>query len=497
MSPMLLRRAVSLLCALLFLGSSLLLSATDKNTPQDRIRQMTQSGRNAPSAWGVSVIDTHNGKKLVRLNDDQLFVPASVMKIVTVLAAMKTYSLDHRFQTTLVTNGPLDESGTLAGDLVVQGGGDPSWSFEFHQDDYDKPMAEFVVALLAAFPVREITGDIIADDTRFVYKPHGPSWSWEVFQWRYGSRISSLCLNDNVIRIQLKPAQPGQPVQITTHPSFYRSRVRCEAVTSTRARLEDLVAFKPFDSDIYYLAGLYPARQSSWNLKITVSDPALFFGEWLKESLVQSGVSIRGQVKARHRTHYQETPPLPLSASRRTMIPGQPLDAILMPTMKKSINLYAELLLRNMGAENPVTGQEEAEAGIRHIYSRWPRLVEPDVNILMADGSGLSRRNLISPALLTTLLAEERRTPDFSSFLDLFPVSGREGTIKNRLKRRLTGDVFAKTGLLEQAASMAGYVHTRSGRWLAFCIITNNHPAHKTTARSTIDGIVRVIHDSF
>jgi len=492
-----LRRIPNPIWVFIFLVSHSALLAADQPSAPVQIERLTQTPANAPAIWGVAVVDVRNGQRLVGINEDHLFVPASILKIVTVLAVMKTYPLDHRFQTTILSTGPLDDAGTLAGDLIIQGGGDPSWSFEFYQDDYDKPMDVFAAALLSAFPVRTITGDIIADDTRFLYKPHGPSWSWEVFQWRYGSRVSALSLNDNIMRVQLKPSRDGQPVQITTFPSFYRPRVQCETVTSARASLEDLIAFKPFDSDIYYLAGLFPLRQSSWNLKITVSDPALFFGEWLKESLTRQGVSIRGQVRARHRTHYRGISPLTSSAEPRVAIPGQSLGDILMPTMKKSINLYAELLLRNMGADAPVAGLDETAAGIRHVYSLWPQRMEPDGNIMLADGSGLSRRNLISPALLASLLAEEHRRPPFTSFLEFFPVSGREGTIKNRLKRRLTGDVFGKTGLLEQVASMAGYVHTRSGRWLAFCIVANNHPAHKTTARSTIDAIVRVLHDSY
>jgi D-alanyl-D-alanine carboxypeptidase/D-alanyl-D-alanine-endopeptidase (penicillin-binding protein 4) len=491
------RLSISLLLSTVLLLTGFMAAAPPRPSPLEQIRQLTQSRKNKPAVWGVSVMDAGSGEHLIHLHDEQLFVPASIMKIVTVLAVMKTYSLDHRFQTEILTDVPPGQAGIIPGNLIVRGAGDPSWSFEFYENDYDKPMEAFVAALQGAYPLREIKGDLIADDTRFLYKPYGPSWSWEVFQWRYGSKVSALTLNDNLIRIQLRPTRLGQPVSITTYPSFYSSRIRCETITSSRASLDDLVAFKPFDSDLYYLAGEYPVRQHSWNLKITVSDPALFFGEWLKEALRKSGVTVQGQVAARHRTHYKEATPLSPKLTRLAAIPGEDVSTILSPTMKKSINLYAELLLRNMGADSDSANPDERESGIQHIYSLWPSLIKPDVNIAMADGSGLSRRNLISPDLIATLLAEQRRDSRFAAFLELFPVSGREGTLKNRLKNHLAGRVFGKTGLLEQAASMAGYIRARSGRWLAFCIITNNHPAHKTTARWTIDGIVRIIHDSY
>ncbi len=461
------------------------------------IRRILNEPENRTCFWGVTVLDLKTGRPLVAINPDHLFVPASIMKIITSFAALNTYPREYRFSTDIATTGKLDDSGILDGPLIIQGGGDPSWSFEFDDEDWERPVKQFVDELIRQTGIQRINGDIIADDTRFMYKPYGPSWSWEVFQWRYGNKVSALSLNDNVMRLQILPGKSGQPVTYRTYPDFYMDDVHCTTITRRNARLRDLVAYKPFDSDTFYLGGLFPASQPSWNLKISVSDPARYAGEWIRRELEQRGVTVTGTVRVRHRTHYKPLAPLNGPLTRLAAIQGRPLGDILEHTLKKSINLYAELLLRNMGADHNLNHEDERQAGIDYITRTWPRLFTADRNIQMADGSGLSRRNLITPTLMCRVLEKIHAGPNADLFRDMLPISGRDGTLKNRLGGRLTGRIFGKTGLVEQVSSMAGYIHTRRGRWLAFCIVANNHPNHKADAPGTIDRMVKALYQSY
>jgi len=461
----------------------------------NRVHKIVTEHGNDRSFWGISVIDVQTRRTILSLNENRLFVPASILKILTVLAALETFGKNYRFTTEIATTGSLDASGTLSGPLILKGGGDPTWSFQFFDNDFEKPIQAFVDALLEKTGIQAIDGDIIADDMRFIYKPYGPSWSWEVFQWRYGTKVSALALNDNVMRLQILPGKSGRKVRVQTFPSFFIDSVRCETITRSNASLRDLVAFKPFDSDIFYLSGSFPAAQSSWNLKISVSDPSLYFGRSVYEELRKRGIPVSGKVRAFHRTHYKATPSFGRPVKTLAVLEGLPLRQILEPTLKKSVNLYAELLLRNMGVASGNSGLDERQAGIERIYQLWPDILRKNKNVNLADGSGLSRRNLISPHAITDILVDAYSDSDFHSFLDLLSVSGIDGTMKNRLKGKTRGKVFGKTGMLEQICSMTGYIHSRNGRWLAFCIIANNHPSYKLKARSTLDDIVRIMYN--
>lgn len=463
-----------------------------RKTIAQRVNAMLAQGENARATWGISVMDLETGGRVLGLNPDRLFIPASIQKLITGYAGWREFGPDYRGKTGILTDGSLDGQGVLQGNLIVRGSGDPSWSYRFFGDDYEKPVQAFVDQLLRKVNLREVRGDLVADDTAFLYEPYAPALSWEDFQWAYGVRITALGFNDQVMALEITPGAKGQPATFRTIPAFLAAGLRGQVVSRPGAVLQDLISFKPFDSDVYYLKGAV-STGGALLIKMAVTDPAELAGRWIAEELRRRGVAIRGTVRVEHRFHYLPAPPQ--SPPFRTLadIEGLPLAQILDPMMKKSINPEAELLLRQIGAKQARVNGPEREAGIAAIYSRWPDLMEPGVNIVMLDGSGLSRQNLLTPRLVTGLLEIIGKSPDFEPFRNLLSASGTSGTMKGRLGGKTAGLVFAKTGKLGLVVSMAGYVQTLGGRWLAFCIVTNNHPARKSDPKSTIDAIVKLL----
>lgn len=467
---------------------------TPAKDPAPTIKRILGQGTEAGAYWGVSVLDLKSGRTIVAINDRRLFVPASILKLFTGYAALVTFGREYRFTTDILSTGRPDSSGVLRGPLIIRGGGDPSWSFRFFDDDFDKPIQAFVDLLLGQTGLRRVEGDIIADDTRFLDEPYGPDWNWENFQWAYGAKVSALPVNENVMLLQIQPRGEGNPVEFQTVPDFFRDAVRAELNCRSQASLEDLIAFKPLDMDRYFLKGSIPPLAEPARLRLTVSDPALVFGRWLRQELGRRGVTVTGDVRVRHRAPYFDLLPLPGTPIALASIPGRPLAEIVEPMMKRSINLYAELLLRNMGVRTATSDQPERNAGIDHLYSLWHDDLQAGRNIQLFDGSGLSPRNLVTPQAVTQLLKRIYFSADVDLFRDLLPVSGEDGTLKYRLGGKTRERVFAKTGQLGHVASMAGFMQTRNSRWLAFCIIANNHPLHKTVAKSTIDQIMKILY---
>lgn len=457
---------------------------------QSRVARFVQ-GENSRYHWGISVVDLESGEPVFLHNEGQLLSPASVMKVVSGYAALSVFGKDHRFTTELGTYGEMKPGGVLSGPLVVRGGGDPTLSWRFFNGEYEAPVRFVVDELLRQQPITRVDGDVVGDDSRFLLEPYGPSWGWEDFQWAYGVKVSALSINDNVVLVRIRPgAKPGDPVQVETFPSFLSDTVRCEAVTRTGAEDDDLVSFKPLDGDEIFLSGAV-SRSAVVDLRLALTDPALTFARWVKAELERRGIPVRGGAKALHRTHYARFQPPEGEWRSLAQVKGRPLSDVLDYMLKRSVNLYAELPLRNMGVLEPRPGMSERQAGGALVMRRWPEIFKPGENVQMLDASGLARYDLVTPKLVTDWLGMVYKSADFEYFRDLLPLSGgAEGTLRSRLKGGAKGRVWGKTGQLGMVNSMAGYALTLKGRWMAFCMIVNNHPSRKDQVKASIDRFI-------
>lgn len=494
LSPGFRRGLIGLLIAGLMAGAPSAGPAKAAIPAAQKIKGIIARNPHQRAFWGISVVNLETGKPLLAINEDRLFVPASILKIVTGYGAWDTFGPGHRFTTDVLTTGTLTPDGRLNGSLIVSGGGDPSWSYRFFENDFAKPVQAFAQSLIKSTGLTRVDGDLVIDDTRYLHEPSGPDWAWEDLQWSYGARIGAFCFNDGVMALEITPSGGGGAVSTRFMPDYAGASVHNEAAARQGAAQDDLICFKPFDSDRVYLAGFVSPNSSPLTLRLAVSDPALSAGWWLCDELNRQGVTVSGQVRVRHRYHYRALEPMPGPVRRLASIPGRTLAELLVPILEKSINPYAELLLRNIGAASPRGDSPERVAGAEALYARWPGLLKPGQNIQLRDGSGLSRSNLLTPAMMTGLLALIRKSEHFEPFLALLPASGSEGTLRNRLGGRTTGRIFAKTGRITQVVSMAGYVRTAGGRWLAFCVIVNNCEPFAFATKTAIDDIVEILY---
>ena len=181
-----------------------------------RFQQRVESALAIPVAQksfvGVLIVDAATGKTLYELNADRYFTPASNTKLFTTTLAMAMLGPDYRFRTTIETHGTLDTAGRLRGDLTLVGRGDPD--FSNRRIPYDaknpidglsnKPLAELVDAIVAK-GVKEIDGDIIADDSYFPYEPFPEGWAVGDMPFDYGAAVSAICFDDNGLDVKVTP----------------------------------------------------------------------------------------------------------------------------------------------------------------------------------------------------------------------------------------------------------------------------------------------------
>jgi D-alanyl-D-alanine carboxypeptidase/D-alanyl-D-alanine-endopeptidase (penicillin-binding protein 4) len=223
--------------------------------------------------------------------------------------------------------------------------------------------------------------------------------------------------------------------------------------------------------DRYYVTGSLPPSSGERKWRCTVSHPGLYAGTLFKELLAQYGVQVTTKVAEG---------PVPPDAVLISRFESRPLGSIIRSFLKDSDNLYGECLLKALGASTG-TPPGSAEKGIAAIAAVLANLGIPERSYRLADGSGLSTYNLLSPAIITRLLAAAyNEFAFFPELLDALSVSGTDGTLRNRFRESpLSRLVRAKTGSMSGVSCISGYLKTRRGNLLAVSILMNgcNGPA--------------------
>jgi D-alanyl-D-alanine carboxypeptidase/D-alanyl-D-alanine-endopeptidase (penicillin-binding protein 4) len=413
--------------------------------------------------WGVLIVDPERGDTLYSRDAGKLMVPASNMKILTSAVALDALGPEFVFETTVLMRGTRRDS-TIRGDLLVAGRGDPSVS--------DRMAGDAMIPLRAMADslwdrgVRRIVGRVAPHGNAFSDANAGFGWAWEDFETSSGAFIDELLFNEGISDVRVwAGAAPGDSVRVTTSPATTYPKVRIEAMTTMRGTGRDSVAQLDVVKDTargeVVLTGTIPAGDSA-TLVATHPDPAMAFIAALREALADRGIQVLDSAIA--------------DTTTETLfrMPSAPMPAILAAFMKPSQNQIGEMLLKTVALQRTDTGT--ARAGRRIVGERllsWG--AQPD-GFLVFDGSGLSRRNLVTPETIVRVLDAMRQSSAFTTYYDAFPVAGVDGTVRGRMRGTAAeANLRGKTGTLGNVRSLSGYVTTASGRQLIFSILCNNY----------------------
>ena len=426
-------------------------------------------------------------------NADKYFMPASNMKSYTVAAALDTLTPDFRFITSVYSKAKPDEMGTVKGNLIVYGRGDPSLSMSFNDDDLYKGIDTLAERIVQA-GVKKIEGSIIGDETYFNTNAIPYSWEWDDLQWYYGAEISSLTVNDNAVELRIMPSTVGSKCVANISPINRQYRVINTCQTTAADTKREIRVKKKLDANIVEVSGNMPETDKGFKGFITISRPASLFVEMLKQRLQLKGVTVTGPTRA---INLQERNGIRLDTELLTEIArhqSPPLSFIAAKTMKPSQNLYTELILRVLGEERgdkSDTEKTSARKGIDVVKEFLQKSGASSESIVQYDGSGLSRHNLITPNSAVKLYSYMARGRFSKAWQDSLTVGGVDGTLRNRFKATPAEDnVRGKTGTLNQVSALSGYVRAKSGERFVFSILTNNIPGTRLRT-ATIDNIVK------
>jgi D-alanyl-D-alanine carboxypeptidase/D-alanyl-D-alanine-endopeptidase (penicillin-binding protein 4) len=461
--------------------------------------------------WGVLIKSLKTGETLFSLNARKLMMPASNMKIITLAAAAERLGWDYTYETRVLTSGLL-EGGTLAGDLIVVGSGDPS--FTAADGMADRVFGDWAERL-EQLDVHTIAGHVVGDDQAMEDRTLGFGWSWDDLPDDYAAGVSALQFNENMVRVTVSPGpSAGDAAGVAIAPPGSGLTILSSVTTGAPGNAPSIVTNRLPGNPRLELLGTIPLGSPPAVASVSVDNPALFFVNVLRNALIAHGIDVRAPaVVVRSGSPCPPDPfggdpgnpdallrlpsdphaaprcaqhsPVRLVATYRSA----PLSTLAQRLMKGSQNQYAETLLKTVGG---TTGAPTADGGRTVTQATMERWGVKASSVIQRDGSGLSRYDYVTPEALVAVLAHVNDVDRLRGpFVAALPIAGRDGTLANRMKGTpAEGNARAKTGSMSNVRSLSGYVTSADGETLVFAIIANNFDMPSELVVRSSDAIV-------
>ncbi len=466
--------AVLALCVVLFPSASQAGNrAADREALKKTLGEVLKraAAKSARSSAYVQSLD--DGAVVFAQNQDELLNPASNMKLVTAAVAMARLGLEYRFDTEFLADGELAQ-GKLR-NLYVRGKGDPSITTE---------RLYGMVNELYHAGLRELTGDLVLDESYFDAERTAPGYDQDDTDNPYMAPTGALSLNWNAVGIYLRPGDKsgGKATVEIEPPSDYV--VVESALTSGSQRYRRFsVSSEPLGDKQQRIVihGSVPGDRV-WTVYKKIDHPPLYFGHSLKRMLADRGIKMKGRVRLAV---------VPTNAKVLHVAQSDTLDIIIKQMNKHSSNFIAETLIKTVGAEGRGAPGSFAK-GIDVVED----FLEKDVGVargsyVMKNGSGLNDTNRFSTAQFGKLLRYmSERFPLAPEFLSALGIAGKDGTVRNRFEGSdAVGRLRAKTGTLQNVRALSGYVESVGGERFAFSIVVNDFAGYGQPITQTIDAM--------
>lgn len=429
----------------------------------------------AHASYGFCVIEASTGKVLKEYNSELGLVPASTLKIVTTSAALGILGKDYTYKTNFYYSSVFDSvSKKRFVDLIIKGSGDPSFNSAYFYDN-DSAFLHNIVAKLKVKGMKKINGSVNVDVSLFD-NTIPDTWIWSDIGNYFGAGANGFSYKDNKFSIFFNSGASGTEAKVEgISPHYFSEKQIIKYVNVIAGGTEDN-AFVYGDPDLYdrKVRGTIPPNKKYYEVEAQMPKPGQFFAdEFLSvlksqtladtsvHAFTQEGVLWRNS-KIKEELIYTHISPK--------------LEKIVYYTNVKSDNHYAESLLNTLGAIKSGK-QGSTENGIDAVTKFWKDRGVDVKGLHMADGSGLSRANTITPKVQATILSKiYRDSLMYPSFNSSLPIAGKNGSMVNIGKGTFAGNnMRAKTGYINRARGYCGYVKTKSGKELAFSVLFNNY----------------------
>ena len=405
--------------------------------------------------WGFVVYDTKTGKIVTSYNENAPLVPASTTKLLTTETAFSLLGTKYRWNTQLEYSGSVDSEGVLTGNLYIVGSGDPSLGGNRGgAASYGQIVTQYMDAIRGK-GIKKITGDIIIQTAIF--------------------KENKVTLPENIV--WLEQANYYLPVGTTKDINPRNEKMIVSQSNNPFNQVKKYFYVSPYTNKMVY-ADLY---EGDW-VTTKVADPPAFLANKLRESLVKNKIAITGKVTPK----IVDRDPEPREVLSNYKSPS--LAEIVAYTNQRSDNGYAEAILKSNGFMK--LGDQTTESG-RIVVTDHLKATNFDiVGLNYMDGSGLSKAHTVTPISQVKFLTAMTKSPYYKEYLDSLPIAGQTGTLKHMFLVNSNGQIFAKTGTLNQVKCLAGYIKTRSNRTLAFSLLINNYAGSTAQVKDRMEQLL-------
>jgi len=439
--------------------------------------------------WGILVqtesnlLESNSPSTLYAQNAEKFFMPASNAKLLTTAAALTRLGSQFRIRTSVyqMVNRVGDQA--TANILRIVGHGDPSLTDRQLQD------------LARQIRDRGMTqiDRLILDDQYFRGDAINPTWEWEDIQAGYGASVNSLIVNQNAIGLTLVPQGLGEPLQVAwddpNDGPHWQINNRSRTVATDQP--EFLQVGRSFSQPTLQVEGQLRVGSAAEPIAISVPQPLAYFAARFQQALKAAGIQVKQTQVA---DDGMIDTAQPTQAIEIAAIESAPLAELLIETNQESNNLYAEAILRSLGINRSAQSTSSLEAGLSEVKTTLTQLGVSAAGYQLADGSGLSRRNLVSPAALVETLQAMERSPYALAYRNSLAVAGVSGTLHHRFQNTpVHGQLQGKTGFLSGAAALSGYLQPSGYPPVAFSIMVNQFDLSIGEVQPAIDRIVEIL----
>jgi D-alanyl-D-alanine carboxypeptidase/D-alanyl-D-alanine-endopeptidase (penicillin-binding protein 4) len=427
------------------------------------------------ASLSLTVLDAKTGEQVFTANPNIGLAPGSTLKTITSITALNLLGKDHTFKTTFSYNGTISADGTLTGDVIIRGYGDPtlgSWRWETTKEQHI--LTQMVTALKTA-GIKRVNGRVIGDDSYYDTQAIPDGWIWQDLGTYYGAGSTALCWRENQFAIRLHAGEVNTPISIVgTTPAMPYLTFKSELVNGAAHTGDQGYPYLPaINSNMMYVRGTYAIDQTKKTIAAAVPDPAYDLAWHLTDTLKLLGITV-SNVPESAMTLRNKDGHIPQSTTFLLTINSPALGSILYWQNHISINLYAEQLLRALTETNKLpatTGN-----GVKTLQSFWATKGIDSNSLNIFDGSGLSPGNRVTTLTMATVLQSAVKESWYSVFYDSLPVYN---------------DMHMKSGSINSCQAYTGY-QTHNGRQLCFSIIVNNYNG---SARSIKDKMFKVLDE--
>jgi len=431
--------------------------------------------------------------EIINFNGNKSLVPASIQKVITTGVAFETLDTSFQFKTRIGYCGSIDKNGVLNGDLYIYGSGDPTiGSIYFNKKKNQYDFVSQWARAIKNFGIKTVNGKLIVDISHFEDWPVVSTWTYEDLGNYYGAGIYGITLLDNLSELHFSStAKIGEQTTFKySFPPIPNINLENQVVSGKGG--DNAYVFQTPSSDHMIVRGDIPAGKNDFIVKACIPNPPKMMVDLLSKMLDSIGVKQSQSATIINQANK--------SIDDRSFVEieifaSEKLPKIIQETNFNSVNLFAETLLKEIGSCSKGNGgtKEGLVSLFEFCHARGIKF--PGVELV--DGSGLSRFNLITTNFMVDFLSYyKRHSPYFTPFFNSLPTAGRDGTMDGFGKKSvLIGNVHAKTGSMTKVKNLAGYLQTRSGKWIAFTFMANNYDCGGARVKTIQEEVLKVLYE--